>query len=65
MNKIQVNPIHNETCQVLIEKVPEINRGLSHCLCAREDLNLHALRHTHLKRACLPIPALAQEQGVL
>jgi len=24
-------------------------------LCAGEDLNLHALRHTHLKRAWLPI----------
>ena len=27
--------------------------------CAGEDLNLHVLRHTHLKRACLPIPAPA------
>lgn len=33
--------------------------------CAGEDLNLHALRHTHLKRACLPIPAPALEQAVL
>ena len=23
--------------------------------CRREDLNLHGLRHTHLKRACIPI----------
>ena len=26
----------------------------SHCLCQRKDSNLHALRHTHLKRARLP-----------
>ena len=31
--------------------------------CAGEDLNLHVLRHTHLKRACLPIPAPAQLQS--
>ena len=24
-------------------------------LCRREDLNLHTLRHTHLKRTCIPI----------
>jgi len=35
--------------------------------CAGEDLNLHVLRHTHLKRACLPIPAPAHlaKHGVL
>ena len=26
--------------------------------CPRKDSNLHALRHTHLKRARLPIPPL-------
>lgn len=25
--------------------------------CREEDLNLHVLRHTHLKRACLPVSA--------
>lgn len=34
-------------------------------VCAGEDLNLHVLRHTHLKRACLPIPAPARKQAVL
>ena len=29
-------------------------------LCRREDLNLHALRHTHLKRTWLPITPLRQ-----
>ena len=28
------------------------------CLCPRKDSNLHASRHTHLKRARLPIPPL-------
>ena len=27
-------------------------------LCPRKDSNLHASRHTHLKRARLPIPPL-------
>src|SRR3989338_6609185 len=27
---------------------------LYHDLCPGEELNLHVLRHTHLKRACLP-----------
>ena len=26
--------------------------------CGRWDLNPHATKHTHLKRACLPVPAL-------
>jgi hypothetical protein len=30
--------------------------------CARQDLNLHALRHYHLKVARLPIPPRAQER---
>src|SRR5215211_1618645 len=42
-------------------KIP--STGDFHCLCAGEDLNLHVLRHTHLKRACLPIPAPAQLAG--
>ena len=29
-------------------------------LCPKQDSNLHALRHTHLKRARLPIPPLGQ-----
>lgn len=28
-------------------------------LCAREDLNLHTLRHIHLKDTCIPISPLA------
>ncbi len=28
--------------------------------CARRDLNSYVIQHTPLKRACLPIPALAQ-----
>ena len=28
--------------------------------CERGDLNPHGLRHTPLKRACLPVPALSQ-----
>ncbi len=31
--------------------------------CARQDLNLHALRHYHLKVARLPIPPRARNQG--
>jgi len=37
----------------------------THCVgvvvfqCAREDLNLHTRRHTHLKGACIPISPLA------
>ena len=38
----------------------------THCIktgvqlwCERGDLNSHAIRHTPLKRACLPIPALS------
>ena len=27
--------------------------------CERWDLNPHAIRHTPLKRACLPVPALS------
>ncbi len=32
--------------------------------CARQDLNLHALRHYHLKVACLPIPPRARKRTV-
>ena len=28
--------------------------------CERGDLNPHGLRHTPLKRACLPVPALSR-----
>ena len=28
--------------------------------CEEWDLNPHVVRHTHLKRACLPIPASSQ-----
>lgn len=31
--------------------------------CARQDLNLHAFRHYHLKVACLPIPPRARTGG--
>lgn len=34
--------------------------GVLFFLCAREDLNLHTRRHTHLKGACIPISPLAQ-----
>ena len=29
---------------------------VSYIWCGRQESNLHALRHTHLKRARLPIP---------
>ena len=29
-------------------------------MCRREDLNLHGLLHTHLKRACIPISTRRQ-----
>ncbi len=32
-----------------------LKKQVSCILCTGEDLNLHALRHTHLKRTCLPI----------
>jgi hypothetical protein len=28
----------------------------------REDLNLHALRHSHLKAACIPISPLTLKE---
>ena len=33
----------------------------SHLLCPEQDSNLHASRHTHLKRARLPIPPPGQK----
>ena len=47
------------------KKNPRKKIGDFHCLCAGEDLNLHVLRHTHLKRACLPIPAPAQAGRII
>jgi len=44
-------------------KNPRTTSGILLHWCAGEDLNLHVLRHTHLKRACLPIPAPAQIQS--
>lgn len=39
---------------------PAESKLLSEDWCAWQDLNLHALRHYHLKVACLPIPPHAQ-----
>ncbi len=36
----------------IVRKTPRIKRALS--WCRRRDLNPHGLRHTPLKRACLP-----------
>ncbi len=36
---------------------------ISHFWCEGGDLNPHAIRHTHLKRACLPIPAPSHITG--
>lgn len=35
---------------------PELQFSRSSNWCSGQDSNLHALRHTHLKRVCLPIP---------
>lgn len=32
------------------------NKGVSKNWCARGDLNPHAVKHMHLKHACLPVP---------
>ena len=43
---------HLPTSVILAKLYAKPNRQ---SMWAREDLNLHALRHTHLKRTCLPI----------
>ena len=40
-------------------KVQDAGNGIE--WCARQDLNLHALRHYHLKVARLPIPPRARD----
>lgn len=43
-------------------KIPELILRYFIIMCAREDLNLHALNgHSHLKAACLPIPPPAHD----
>ena len=47
-----------------VAKAADKNRRLS-LWCARGDLNPHTCWHTPLKRACLPIPALARITRVI
>ncbi len=44
---------------------PERSRGTSETWCREQDLNLHALRHTVLSRARLPIPPSRQDAASL
>ena len=44
----------NFATEPLFFPFPIFNFPLAHC--SRQDSNLHARRHSHLKAACLPIP---------
>ena len=44
----------------LLKKVGANDMTFAPTWCERGDLNSHDGCHTHLKRACLPVPALSQ-----
>ena len=53
--------VEQEPQSILVPKQKGHPRGVVFLFwCEEWDLNPHVVRHTHLKRACLPIPASSQ-----
>ncbi|GEM_PF-2330903 len=64
-NVVQVSYVRNFKVKKIKKRAAQITEKLSiHAAllswCARRDLNPYVIQHTPLKRACLPIPALAR-----
>ena len=55
---LKTNALRASTRYDTIKKQTDNQMIISLFLCPRKDSNLHASRHTHLKRARLPIPPL-------